>query len=331
MRHTHLAALLASLALSACGPEWDLGSENGSATRLSSSAFSHAIEGGGRYWVVLDREPDASLIRGEPELIAARPHLLVRADAVEGSLPASILGWRGRAVRLHDDHGALCSGIVTGFAMVGRLWPHDWDGSFDEEEAEHRPLTGEIWQLATPVLAGEVLPSAGRCTGARWARATDEPEPRLAAIRPASPRLADSALSAFRRLGSYAQIEHDYLEPEGGDPVSRSVPWESYDEATPSIVLVDDGSASPLVVVSASAGAPCGGFSGQLTAVFRLDGKTGRLEWLGDLTEHVVPDGASDLDGDGVPELLFDEGLLHLEAGKATRDLLGVPFYGCPC
>jgi hypothetical protein len=329
MRRSHLT-LLASLALTACGPEWELGPEGAGAAKLSTATFSHAIEGGGRFWVVLDQAPDASWIQGEPELMSSRPHLVVRANAVERSLPASIISWHGRAIRLYDHRGALCSGVVTGFAMVGRMWPHDWDGSFDEEEAEHRPLTGEIWQLATPVLAGEVLPSAGRCAGAQWARATDEPEPRLAAVRPASPLLAETALSAFRRLGGYAQIEHEYLEPEGGDPVVRTVPWESFDEATPSIVQVD-GSSSPLVVVSASAGARCGGFYGQLTAVFRLDGKTGRLEWLGDLDQHVVPDGAADLDGDGVPELLFEHGLLHLEDNKATRDLFEVPFYGCPC
>ena len=257
---------------------------------------------------------------------------MVRAEAAEGALPEAILAWRGRAVRLHDSRAPLCSGVVIGFAVVGRLWPYDWDGSLEDGELP-RPVTGEIWQLAAPVLAAEVRPTAGRCASASWARADDEPAPRFALSRPAFPRLAETALAAFRRLASYAEIEQRYLSPEPGNPVVRTEPWESFDGAEPAIVLCEDpASRAALVVVAAVAGSGCGEFSGQLTAVFRLDGKDEpRLEWLGDLAEHVVPDGAADLDGDGVFELLFPSGVLHLERGQVTQDALAVPFYGCPC
>jgi hypothetical protein len=332
MRSTLVVVTVA--ALSGCGPEWDpIAGEEGAreAVALSAASFAHVIEAGDRFWIVLDQHPDLKWAQGEPVVVARSPLLVASAAAAEAALAREVLAWRGREVRLHDVRAALCTGVVSGFALVGRR--HGSDADISDEDGSPLALTREGWELAAPILAAEVRPSAGRCAGASWARATDAREARIAKAGPAPESLARAALAAFRELDTYAEIDRRYQDPELDEHIDRRLPWEHHDGSAPQVVVVEDAATrSTLVVVAASAGAGCGGFSGQLTGIWRLAG--GGVELLGELEQELVPDSAADLDGDGVPELLFRSGVLQLaadRASKARQDFLSVPFYGCPC
>jgi hypothetical protein len=92
------------------------------------------------------------------------------------------------------------------------------------------------------------------------------------------------------------------------------------------------------MLVSASAGAGCGGFFGRMSVVFQVtDPQTlPRLSLLSDALpddelDAAAPLAAADLDGDGTLELLVHEGLLIGLGRETRRDALRVPFLDCPC
>jgi len=77
----------------------------------------------------------------------------------------------------------------------------------------------------------------------------------------------------------------------------------------------------------------CAEFSASVTAVFEVTGAS-TLVLLSDGTNapSLTPTGATDLDGDGRPEFVVEEGLFRRQgASYRLQGLYAVPNHDCPC
>jgi hypothetical protein len=300
------------------------------AHRLPVWAFTHAFEGAG-WWILLDRAPDPRLGRGEPSLVSLDFTSVAQRQIDERHLSDDLLRWHGSLVQLLDHRGPRCTAVVERLALVSRWGPFFLEHR--EEGQTDAMIARELWASDDPALAARVTPVSGDCTGATWARAADAPAPELTPATRPSPALSRAALAATRQLPLYRRIDRRYRGEV--PPHQQDAPWERHGFSRPAVTLLAGrGGQTPLVVFSAWTGSYCDeGFVGQLTAVWRLRGgaDSRRLELVGAVDEGVTPVAAADLDGDGLPELFYEGGLLAVDgAGGARRDTFQAPSYRCP-
>ncbi|HJZ86643.1 MAG TPA: nuclear transport factor 2 family protein [Polyangia bacterium] len=278
--------------------------------------------------VVLDSAPRKEWERGPPELLSDGFPMVVARSVDASRLPSALTSWRGRTLRLLSAGGKSCEAAVTGFRLIGRQVPHF--GQREQWQGKAKPLVAaEAWDQSDHVLVATLAPG---CTGT-WARAAELPAPALADATPAEGALRAAALRELRRLPAYAAIQKSFREenPKGT--------WEQAADSPRVDVLVMRARGKTLVSVSARAGAGCGGFEGELFAVWEATGE--KLSLRGTADGYLVPAAAVDLDGDGTLEILYrgnwigdflGQGVLRLEAGVYRfGETITVPYHDCPC
>jgi len=115
----------------------------------------------------------------------------------------------------------------------------------------------------------------------------------------------------------------------------RPLHWDQYDRAIASVTSFE-GPGERLVATRARAGAACGGFWGEMVAVWvaRPRGEWFVLQLASDprLGDARLPEVAADTDGDGVPELVGPDQVWR-KAGTTYRPALTLPIpdFDCPC
>jgi hypothetical protein len=166
------------------------------------------------------------------------------------------------------------------------------------------------------------------CQGASWARAIELPDPKLEAVRDATPAMREAALRELRKLPAYADIRIALPKPADPAPAARPslrarlvarraaahpvapevTNWDEAPDARVEI-SVTNVHGSQLVSVSAQAGAGCIGQSYQLWALWQVSGSDENAEWRLVSSPRSGQGGTAralvDLDGDGTPEIVF--------------------------
>jgi hypothetical protein len=336
------ALLTLTLLLQACGEGLDFEPSEEAAPQLPAQAYRHVIAAGSAgLFIVLHQEPAAEWGRGEPrQIVRGFPSVLER-DVQVALLPSSLLSWQSKVVHAMGTRNPRCVAEVGELMLVGQLlyeFGYEDEGedakeraSVDDDQARAR----ELWSMAGVVLAARLRPLSGSCEGATWARIAATPAPLIAAAQPASPALRGAALSAFAKLPAYRTVEERYEEwqAEADATETRGVPWELHDSAVPEVSLLSDpGSGVSIVSVSVSTGEGCGGFYGELTALWRIDEGADQLELVGVLEADRRPAAIVDLEGEGRPVVLFEGGAIYATGAElGVIEPVQVPSYICPC
>ena len=189
--------------------------------------FLHLVEGD----VVLAKDAPESWSQGSPQEKPLRPgwqagevvvaYRRLRADKV----PANLLGWQARNLRLFDLQGQVCAATIAELLPASALYT---DGSlFASHDEDNPPPTSErekaavLWQRGRRLLVGRLTVTSGDCKGAVFARAAELPVPVIAKFEPARPPWLVLAQRLLRRHPLYAEIQArwlHFLEQEGLDP-----------------------------------------------------------------------------------------------------------------
>ncbi len=164
------------------------------------------------------------------------------------------------------------------------------------------------------------------------------PAPAVASVPEADARvdapapIVTAALARFRALPAWRAAEAAYREDGAA---ARGRPWDQHEGNGPQVTLwqAPSGGRRFVTVSAAAAVGGCGAFSASMTSVFELTGARALVLLSdGDTPSSVVPEGAADLDGDGLPEFVAPEGLFRRQGGQyRLQTLYSVPNRDCPC
>jgi hypothetical protein len=285
-------------------------------------SFAFVFEGN----VVLSTDASDAWVTGRPARKSTTSgmgeEIVRRVDAAK--LPNSLRGWKGRTVKLYDFDGPVCTTRITGFQQMRRVIPHFSETSgWSEQRASESRIARELWDEAggSDLLLGTVADES-TCARATWARLPSFRTPKLTSPETADDALAARALGAFRKLDAWQKIQADFRSETG----EKTGQWDLYDGAHPTVNRL-----GRLVYVSAAAGNGCGEFGANLFALWELvGGKLVPRNKPGDF--FLDPRAAVDLDGDGVPEILIDEGIVRRSGDfYSNPENLYVPNHDCPC
>jgi hypothetical protein len=293
---------------------------------------------------ILSAAPDPGWAEGAPSF--AGQNTALRAVAV-ARLPKSVRAWLGRPVRVLGAHGVVCETRLQRFVLRARVTPdpataEGWDGCADPAPTP-AAIAQRIWGLTTHSGRELVAEFAAPCQGALLAVDPDLPPPAVAAPEPAAAELGERALSEFRKLPGYAQIQARFrsAHPEADGA------WDDR-EARRSVWSLRLPAHVPLVFVSVEVGPGCAApatFSASLSALWAENDAAAPLtlllvpQALDDrrLTPRVV----LDLEGDDNPEVLLGpDGRFAARALLAKSPvgptfakvlLSSVPFLDGPC
>ena len=306
-----------------------LASTVGAPPAATAGAVIPTLEIDGRWFAVLAADAEPTWATGA----IAGPYQGVHRYALRAATAAPTAGsWLGKPLALYDRAGARCDATVASLHLLGGGTPHfgeiqAWDGDPDSggthvySQAERAQA---IYDLSAKYLVGE-LTITGGCKPAYAATPDRALVPYGEVAVPDAQKSA--AIAAFRGLPGYLETATEFEAQNGAGE------WAP----TPTVT----GFGPPdrrVLVVSASEGAGCGEFHGELTAVF--DERGGAVT-----TRTVVGpsglrvDAMVDSDGDGAPELIgapldFETVTAHLDAkppGVRVVTGLRLPFTDCGC
>ena len=201
---------------------------------------------------------------------------------------------------------------VTGLSAIGRFAPDDFG------EAEAPVDASAAWQAAdgSHLVAGDLAPQGGDCTGALWAQPESLAPPVLAEV-------GDAGADQVRRASDLLRAEPDFADRTGGSPTRFEV----------DAVTLDGG--ETLLVASALVEG-CADFEPVMTALYAVQAD-GSLHRVGSGTTVGSIAAAGDFDGDGHLEILvrgdaLDSSILRRRAGAYAEEAhAAVPIYGCRC
>jgi len=281
-------------------------------------------------------------IPGEPRLLprgASEPYEVVLSIA-PAALSEATRGWLGRSITAYAKDGATCQGAVARFEVRVQAEPHfgmrqAWAGEDGAQKATPREIARAIWSIARDDERFVVAVLDRACKGV-WA--ATHATTFTAATAPAAP-LRSAALSAFKALPAYREVQARFVQ-ESSNPKQA---WENVDGEL-DVVELRASAESALLVVSARGGAGCGGFGGNLSAIWSVTGADARATFalrgvFKDSTDLLKVHGAVDQNGDGSLELLAgpdvfaDEiSVLRLGANGYEREaLFATSFWDCGC
>ncbi len=129
-------------------------------------------------------------------------------------------------------------------------------------------------------------------------------------------------LADLRKLPAYTEIQATR------EPDKRGKPWDL--EGKTQVLVMQQPSGKSLAFIAAITNEGCGGFQGDLAAVFELDGETPRLAGKPMSAPLRMPVALIDA-GAGKQEILLPEALLRGETGYDQLDALVIPFLDCGC
>ncbi len=304
-------------------------------------AFAFVIDVG-RPSIVLSDFPNEEWATGAPKLAHRGDPWTTRLAT--SNLPPELASWRGRKVELFDQRGAVCEGTVDRLSMVGRVIPHfgrvsQWSGTGDfagQPKASQGEIAEDAWGLSGNlgggerngrVLVGEIKAEKGDCKGALWGRPVQPTKPVIVPGTNADPATRALAFAALKKTTAFAATQARYAsEKQPTDPAH----WEDFDAHVEARTFRHP-SGTTIVTLSITSGVGCGSFGATLSAAW--ESKNGALVTVREPDERaLVPVSASDVDGDGSIELLFEEGVLQKSGGSYTKwEKLEIPFLDCGC
>ena len=297
-------------------------------------------------YAILNASPQATWADGAPTY--AGQNTALRSVAM-ARVPKALRGWLGRPVRVLGANGAVCETRLQRFVLRAQVTPDAataevWDGCAEPPVAP-AVIAQRIWDLAASSGRQLLAEFSAPCQGALLAVDPDLPAPAIAAPEPASAELGERALSEFRKLPAYAQIQArfktEHPDAEGS--------WDDH-EARRGVWSLQLPTHAPLVFVSEEVGAGCSApsaaFSAGLSAIWSEGGASAPLglllvpEALDD--RRLTPRAVLDLEADGnVQVLLGPDGRFSARsllaktktsaAGFAKILLSSVPFFVGPC
>jgi uncharacterized protein DUF4440 len=292
--------------------------------------------------VVLAVGIDEAWLKGSARLLSDGSPVIGEMSVDAAKLPPALASWQGRDVRMFGPKGEVCRATISGIAAIGRAEPHFgtralWKGKpedaglvFDEPVKPATPSEIAGWALSMAagdgqLLVGDITVTSGACGGAIWARDAAAPVPKAAEAVAAPKELEERALDAFRKLPAWISVETDFHRQ-----VDEPGHWDEHDSAKPVVQLFHVEGGPTFVGVVAEAGTGCGDFGATLFALF--EEKNGGLVVVNDPSSDEMPMSAVDIEGDGLVELLYLEGILRSSGARwDVRDGLHVPFYDCGC
>ena len=321
------------------------------ATLHNAPGAPHALSARLGVWLadeqhaILSATPEASWADGAPSY--AGQNTAVRG-VVLARLPKALRAWLGRPVRVLGANGAVCETRLQRFVLRAQVTPDPataevWDGCAEPPLAP-AAIAQQIWDLTASSGRQLVAEFSAPCQGALLAVDPDLPAPAISAPQPASAELGERALSEFRKLPAYAEIQarfkSEHSDAEGA--------WDDH-EARRSVWSLELPAHAPLVFVSVEVGSGCtpmpAGFSASLSAVWAEAGSAPLALLLvpGALDQRrLTPRAVLDLEGDGNSQVLLgpdgqfaarsvlSEG--KLKNGGFSKVLLSsVPFFAGPC
>ena len=291
------------------------------------------------------------LQRGISSAGLAAPRLLPRGKSdpfdvtvpiAENAVNAAARAWLGRTVTVYAKDGKACESTVQRFEVRVKSEPHfgmrqAWDGEAGAPKSSPSEIAAQIWKTArdderflTGVLASE-------CPGV-WAVTRKSP---FVAAQAAAPPTRAAAIAAFKRLPAYRELQARFARDNPGS--TPTTPWETVDGAL-QVVEIRSSPDSALLIVAAHGGASCGGFMGNLSAIWAVSGSEPALKFtprgvFKDANAPLVAHGAIDQNGDGSLELLagpddFGEEIsvfLSAAGGYARKVLLSTALWDCGC
>jgi len=290
---------------------------------------------------VVDRTISSS-IPGVPRLLPRGPSepFEVALSIAPTALNEATRAWLGRSITAYGKDGATCQGTVTRFEVRVEAEPHfgmrrAWAGEDGAQKASPREIARAIWAIARDDERFVVAVLDRPCKGV-WA--TTHPTTFTAATAPAAP-LRSAVLSAFKTLPAYRELQARFVQ-ESSNPKQA---WENVDGEL-DVIELRPSSESALLVVSARGGAGCGGFGGNLSAIWKVTEANGRPIFtlrgvFKDATDMLKVRGAIDQNGDGSFELLGgpdvfanEVSVLRLGAnGYERQSLFATSFWDCGC
>lgn len=307
-------------------------------------ALLHVFSHGGARWVTLANAPDdGSWSRGEASLVDRSGQVVVtRTEFAEVGVPSALRALGGQAVRAWAPDGTACDARLGGLAVLGRVDVHfgteqRWSGE-REDGTRGAPVSDavvarEAWAEADGgrVLVARLDAADGCSPATRWARIASQPAPVVFAPSTPDAALAARVMARVRSLPVWRRLQAEYREGGGA-----AAAWDSHEAtARPTLRLWQaPGGARRFVTVYASTTVGgCGQFMARATVVFELGGPQGLVLHSDGADPGVfVPDGAVDLDGDGVPEFVTADGYAR-RTGAVYRVAapLAAPSHDCDC
>lgn len=287
--------------------------------------------------VVLD-DPveDGWIAPGKPRLQTHDDRYFAVRGVLASALPKATRDLLGETVDVIGEDGAVCSAKVKRFAVRRGVTPHfgtvqAWRAERTADGAIARDVEAQAGPTAA--LVGELEPACDRGLVAR------RPHSPAAIVAPTPLRQGAErarALAALRRQPEYATLQKEWSEVGKGR-------WD-VDETSAVLAFDVTVGGKPERWLSAYLGRygeRCADWSGELWAVYRVDGE--RLVLMTKPGESALhPAFAVDLDGDGDPELVWSRGgngdfglqrgILFRERGLLQRrQELRTAYHDCPC
>lgn len=279
---------------------------------------------------------------GEPRLLprGGSDSFDVALALAPAALSEATRAWLGKSITVYAKDGARCEGAVVRFELRVKAEPHfgmrqAWAGEEGATKATPREIAKQIWNLARDDERFAVAVLDRECHGV-WAMT--HAASFISATAPAAPVRA-AALSAFKALPAYRELQARFAR-ESANPKQA---WESVDGQL-NVVELRSTPETALLVVSARGGVGCGGFGGNLSAIWKVTGADARATFtprgvFKDSIDLLKVHGAVDQNADGSLELLAgpdvfaDEiSVLRLGAsGYERKVLFSTSFWDCGC
>ena len=326
------------------GSGWAISREEMLASRVSEAAplADSAVLAFHRDGVVLQNGRSGAAPSTAPRLLARGPSdsFDVAVPLADASVSEATRAWLGRSITVYARDGASCQGVIKGFEVRVKSEPHfgmrqAWDGQEGAPKATADEIAAQIWKIARDDERFVVGVLDRECHG-NWAvtRASS-----FFVAQPPPPSTRAVAVAAFKQLPAYRELQARFARETSGS----ATPWESVDGELRVVEL--RASADPaLLVVAARGGVSCGGFTGNLSAIWAVSGTAPalKLEPRGvfkDSVDMLRVYGAVDQNADGSLELLAgpdgfasEISLLRSAAGGySRRPLLASAVWDCSC
>ncbi|MEZ4406926.1 MAG: hypothetical protein R3A52_10670 [Polyangiales bacterium] len=308
------------------------------------------VSHGGRRFAVLRADIPSEGVVGPATMIERAPHagpVVFSQRPAPAAVPAELGDIEGAAVLLHQRDGAVCRATLSAPTVLTRYDAEDpedmtWEG-VDEEGQRTGPRATDaqvIEQLLTMVgesdrlLVAEL--STTGCASARWAH-DERRAPGVFRREALVGSDAAVALAAFRASSAWAETQSQYRESyraeNGSDPPAARALWDASARAPEVYRWTPSREGHRFVTVRAEIPHEgCGMFSAAQWAVFEetdrgLVRRTSASEGADFTAEE-----AADLDGDGTPEFISDDGVARAVASGIERTVsTTVPYRGCSC
>ncbi len=229
-------------------------------------------------------------------LESAFDHYVATRPVAANKLPEALARWQGRAVTLYDADGKACPAKVGGFELRA-----EWDTTSVEAAAggsEDEEVATTVLENGEPVLTAELV---GNCSRSIFARSDKLPAAPMWTRAPAGEKLTAAVKKELPELSDFEEI----LSAETG--IYGRL------KATPEIIELSPSGSGRRFVAALTAGLIDCQEEGFSAAVWEVKGGEAESE-----LELVFEEGAKpfailaavDITGDGIPEIVVDDGLL---------------------